>query len=212
MVLFLGMSLSCSSPTKSHPTQAPVSFLDRLASQPDQIWAPGVDPKVKNATSDFLARKKLPNGKIYGDSIRTFSLEGQCLKDLDQKLRQMECERKDDVIKEPQSKKPILTAEGKRVPLWVYLCSDGGVVRIKPEGDSTNKRRPQPHSSKALRYPFNSKFETFDDEIVKIDNSGNPIPKWPKDLDTTFLSTQDKTPYLDSWANDAHTDLRQDCP
>ncbi len=209
--LFSFISLAACSIAPLGPVSSSHPFLKALKSSPSQIWAAQVNEKLKQTVTDFNAHRALENGAEYGKSIRTLELQGKCAADLDQELSQMSCKRVNDVLKEPKHNQPLRTQDGKTIPMISYLCPDGGVVRVKPSGDPMSRFRPQPHASKSLRYPYDSTFETFDDEIVKVDNHGNAIPKWVKDLNLNEISTDQKSAYIEDWANDAHTDLLVRC-
>jgi hypothetical protein len=205
-------TLGCTSAglnTQNKPSTHP--FLSLVQSDPHQIWSSTLDMNQKEAIHHFNARTKLKNGMIYGDSVRKLDIRNKCAAELNALLRHMNCEFQQDVLKEPSSRQPIYTREGKSIPMHVYLCPDGGAVRIKPSGDPTSRYRPQPQASKALRYPYNSSFKSFDDEMVKVDHMGNPIPKWGKDLNLDAVSKDQKSLFLEDWANDAHADLNLRC-
>ena len=186
-------------------------FVAIAEAQPDHIWSAHVSEKVSKAIADFYGRKKLNSGKIYGESVRLYDLRNKCAWNIDNDLQKMGCTRTIDVLKNPDTKKPLLTSQGNTIPMTVFLCPDGGVVRVKPEGDTISKFKSQPLASKALRYPFDSKFENFDDEIVKVDNFGNAIPKWTKDLNPKLTVPAEQPNWIEGWADDAHTDLKSDC-
>ena len=187
-------------------------FVSIAETSPDRLWSPNLSETTHKAISDYQVGKKLSSGKIYGESVRAYDLRNKCASDIDRELKQLGCGKKTDVLKNPHTKSPLLTSSGQTIPMVVFLCPDGGVVRLKPQGDPTSKFKPQPLASKALRYPFDSKFENFDDERVKIDNFGNAIPKWPKDLNPELASSKDQPQIIEGWADDAHTDLKLDCP
>ena len=167
----------------------------------------GNHEKVKKAIRDYRARRVVGKDRIYGESVRSLDLRNKTASQVDSQMKALHCPRKEDVLKNPASHTPLQDSSGHSIPMISYLCPDGGVVRVKPEGDPTSKFRPQPHASKSLRYPYDSKFETFDDEIVKVDNFGNIIPKWAKDLNRVYLSDMEQKSFIEGWANDAHTDL-----
>ena len=104
-----------------------------------------------------------------------------------------------DVIREPLKNQPSLF-HGSPVPLWIFLCPDGGVVRVKPKGDPTSPFRTWVHGNKSLRFPYDSKFDGFSDEAVKIDFAGNAVPKSRAELGPQNL--------LMGWVESSHADLR----
>jgi hypothetical protein len=127
-------------------------------------------------------------------------------------LSKMKCQKKEDVLKNPQTHDPLRDSDGHTIPMIVYLCDDGGVFRFKPKGDPTNRFRKDPDASKSLRYPSDSLFENFDDEVIKVDNSGHAVPKWPKDLNLADIDEKNRAAVIQDWANDAHTFIKLDCP
>lgn len=177
--------------------------------QPSIIWSPKINHKIKKTLIDFKDHKLLVNGLHYGDSVRNFSLNEKTAVQITVAMKELNCEEKDDFLQHPKTHLPISDKNGQKVPMTVFLCPDGGVIRVKPEGDPTSRFRPQPHASKSLRYPYNSQFESFDDEMVKVNNRGEAVPKWAQDLNPSL--TMDpivKKEIIEEWANDAHTDLK----
>lgn len=141
---------------------------------------------------------------IYGDTVRYLNLRGESAKSLKSIMNTLHCPLTEDVIRDPQKNEPVMDKSGHTSPIWIWTCPDGGIVRAKPDGDPTSKYRPQPHASKALRYPVDgSKAVSFNDETAKIDNEGHILPKWTKDLNTTDSEA------VNAWANATHTDLKK---
>ena len=184
-------------------------FLSVLNSQPELVWSPQVGERVRKAIADFKAHKVVKDRMEYGASVRTFSLEKKSASEIDHHFKSIQCFKKKDVLKNPKTQDPLIDKKGEKIPMIIYLCPDGGVVRIKPQGDSTSRFRPQPHGSKSLRFPYNGKFESFDDEVVKVDNAGNPIPKWTRDLNPLYGDSETQREFVEGWAQDAHTDLNE---
>lgn len=190
------------------PMQKFVSFAETY---PDRIWTKEPNAKLKHAIQDYREKKVLASGQIYGAVARNYSLLNKCAEEVQKEMIQQNCKEKTDVLKAPKTNQPLLNQKGQTIPLLVYLCEDGSVVRLKPEGDPTSKFKPQPLASKALRYPFDSKFENFDDEVVKVDNFGNAIPKWTKDMNPELTKPGEQADFIQGWADDAHTDLKLNC-
>jgi len=186
--LFIALT-SCATSTKSSDSSK-FAFTDTLT------------PNTAHSLQDYLHHQKLENGIEYGSFVRNFHLAGESVDSAKKKLSQAPCTLKEDVIREPKHNLPIRDRNEKTAPIWVWLCEDGGIIRIKPQGDPTNKFRPEPHGSKALRYPPTGEFHGFNDETLKIDEAGNPLPKWPADL-----KSKDPT-VINDWANATHTDLK----
>lgn len=209
-LLFTSFSLfSCSTIQKSNKTEKNRrDFIEFQKKHPQLIWNSTISDQTREALKAYQKHQSLSNGLVYGDSVRYLNLEGKSAQTIDSSLQKKDCLKRSDFLKNPKNQEALLDSQGKKIPLLVYLCPDGGVVRIKPMGDPTSKFRTQPHSSKSLRYPADSPYLTFDDEMLKVDNQGYPIPKWTKDLNPdaggkTFPPSQ----FIEGWAEDAHTDL-----
>jgi len=174
------------------PAQKPYSFA--LAST--------ASTSSRQAWQDYVQGKLLPNGLHYGDSVRHLHIAQRTVQDLDHEMTDVRhCRKKVDVIREPVKNQPKLDSDGKAIPLIMWLCADGGVVRIKPKGDPTSKYNQEPLGSKTLLYPYDTKDTSFASEALKVDEDGSPLPKYPKELQCT-----DK-PCVDNWAAHAHSDL-----
>lgn len=200
---FIASLIGCATSAQLGPAQLTSAqqkarFDEFQLERPNEVFVAELPPKTREALRAFESRAALPGGLHYGDSVRDYSIARKSAATIRAEMQQRHCAFKNDVLKDPRTHQPSLV-EGKSVPLWVFLCPDGGVVRIKPEGDPTSRYRPQPHGSKALRYPYNSKFEDFSDEVLKVDPEGNAIPKFPAELAPKAL--------VDGWAEDAHQDL-----
>ena len=212
---WIGCSSVPQSPLDNDPSNQRNLLLRKFVlfaqNHPDRLWSSQINEKAKAAILDYRSLKKLPSQKFYGESVRSYDLRNKCASDIKTDLLQLGCIQKLDVLKNPQTNSPLLSPQGQTIPMIAFLCPDGGVVRLKPQGDPTSKFKPQPLASKSLRYPFDSKFENFEDEMVKIDNAGNAIPKWPRDLNPEISSPQEQPEWIQGWADDAHTDLKLDC-
>lgn len=161
-----------------------------------------LDEQTSVSLHDYLHHQKLKNGVEYGSFVRKFRLKGESADSIKEKLNHAPCDLQVDVIREPKGNTPIKDKRGRTAPIWIWLCNDGGIIRIKPDGDPSNAFRPQPHGSKSLRYPPIGKFHGFKDETLKLDEEGKAYPKWPKDL-------KSKDPQvINDWANATHTNLR----
>jgi hypothetical protein len=140
---------------------------------------------------------------VYGDSVRKLDLRGKSAQALDAELKAKGFVRHDDQLRDPR------TQEQLGVPMTVYVHPDGGMVRIKPQGDPTSPIRPQPHGSKAVRWPVDGAYTSFDQEAFKIDAVGNPRPKFPPHLQigAEGASKPNRFGYLDKSMDDVHVDL-----
>lgn len=184
------------------------SFQNCLHRYPKTIWSENLNSKAQAARSDFDTRKKLPNNLIYGQSVRDFNLRNKTAPEIDDYARKNKCQKKESVLLDPIRKEPILDKQSRTTPIAIFLCPDGGIIRVKPVGDPTSDDWQAPHATKGLRYPYDSEFVNFDDEVVKIDNDGFAIPKWPKDLRRPSQCELKQQDFIDGWAEDAHTRLR----
>lgn len=186
-------------------------FLRCLKREHDQIWAVQLDEKAQIAKSEFEKKIRLPTGEIYGDSVRRLKIAGKTICQLENELSRLECGKHTNVLRDPSTKEAVKTPYGKTIPIWIYLCSDGGVVRIKPNGDLVSRYIPYPNVTKGLRHPYNAHFNSFDDEKVKVDDQGYAIPKWPADLNREGACGLDWRDFVDGWAADAHARIRSGC-
>lgn len=187
-------------PTKAVVESTKKDFDNFQNAHPAEVFAPTIDQRTKDCLEAYRVHRKLPNGLHYGDSVRGYSLSNKTPAEVKADMRNLNCLFKEDVIREPVMNQPKLH-QNHTIPLWIFMCPDGGVVRVKPKGDPTNELRPQIHGSKSLRYPYDAKFENYSDEVVKIDSEGWAVPKSRKDLDPLYLVT--------GWGADAHADLKE---
>lgn len=69
----------------------------------------------------------------------------------------------------------------------LYVHPDGGMVRVKAQGDPSSLMRPEPHASRSVLLEASSPDGRFDvlhdsgwrNEGFKVDDEGNPAPKAP---------------------------------
>jgi hypothetical protein len=145
------------------------------------------------------------DGKAYilGNSVRNLRLIGKPSEQLNQELIDAGFKRNDTFTKDFKTQE--LTSNRQ----WIYTHPDGGMVRIKPDGEPGSLMRPQPHASKSLNWPITSNGSNFDEELFKVDEAGNPRPKWPADLNTpsSAKTPGDRFGYLDYMMDNIHVDL-----
>lgn len=164
-------------------------------------------PKVASTLTAYQDHTLLPNGLRYGTIAQTYHLKHKTVTAIDTEMTSLHCQKKIDLIKNPKTNEPIVYQD-KTLPLWSYLCPEGSVIRIKPLGDPTSKFRPQPHGNKALRFPYHAPFESFNDEVAKVSEKGEALPKSPSDMVIPALpSSTETTNFLNKWADEAHSDL-----
>lgn len=180
-------------------------FAERLRTDPDGIWASTVKPEILQAVSDFKTGKTLANGEAYGASVKTLDLRGKTPAQIGTLLQARGFKRHDEVVR--KFALPVLDKDGKTIPQTIYVHPDGGTVRVKPRGDSTSKKRPQPHVVKSVRYPHDGDHRDFNTEGFKVDMDGRPLPKAPFDLKNPYQGTPLEETYQDGWGDAAHSDL-----
>jgi hypothetical protein len=179
-----------------------VSFSDGVAN----FWSDKVGEKTKEALGFYND----PDSS-YGKQIRGLRLHNATLEEIDQTLLERGFEKIVTVILTPFNNAPLLDAQGCTIPMWIYRHSDGSVVRVKPNGDSTSKYRPLPTVVKACVYPPDCKTLTFDDEVFKVSKtSDTAIPKHASDLQNIFqVGSREASVYETDWAETAHGSVKE---
>lgn len=73
-----------------------------------------------------------------------------------------------------------LVVGGKTIRHDIYVHPDGGMVKIKPDGDPQNPipRRRIPNAIKCVQLNIGPD-TSFANEAFRVDNKGNPLPKTP---------------------------------
>jgi hypothetical protein len=140
---------------------------------------------------------------VYGRSVKHLDISGQTAEQIDTALKGKGFVRIDDEIRDFKTGQPL------GVPMTVYVHPDGGMVRVKPQGDPASPMRKQPHASKSVRWPPDASYAEFEREAVKIDQAGNPRPKLPAHLHASPQGTgkADRWGYVDYFMDNVHTDL-----
>jgi len=122
--------------------------------------------------------------------------------------------KREFVLSKPDANGKMTTADPKHpdiVPQDIYTHPDGGMVRVKPEGDPSSPFRPQAHASKSVLHDP-KKGTGFDNEAFKVTNGGDPVPKsafGPTGMKPkSAVGTQGQHKgYRDQIMDEAHTDL-----
>lgn len=193
VVLLFGWSgCSSSSPSKK---------ADASKLEPQKITMPFPFKNLRDdqqmALKAYTKGESCPNGTQFGNIAKQLQFVIPTIDEVEEAMKNYECRKQVDVLKGLDGI-AYKTSKGNTIPLWVWMCGDGTVVRIKPFGDPTSKFNRKPHGSVALRYPCDAPYNSFEDEMMKVDNNGNPIPKWARELDS-------KDPEMvESWAHAAH--------
>lgn len=188
-------------------TQASATITARL-----RLFSLDAPPATTRAVRDYLegVRITAPNGTRYpyGASVRGVDLRNMTADEIDLLMRARGFTRHDDVIRDPVTKEPALDSANNTAPMIVYTHPDGGMVRVKPQGDPANRFRPQPHVSMSVRNPPDASYQNFDLEAFKVSNDGIPLPKYPRDAFNPYgSSSPEGRAYMDALMNMAHTDL-----
>jgi hypothetical protein len=156
-------------------------MLDPQVAQHFNPQLPASGMRTPQALQGYLHDKRVvgADGRTYshGGSVRTLDLRGKSAAAIDHELTQRGFVRRDGVIRYRDGSVAIVNGQTARQ--IYYLHPDGSMIRIKPDGDPTNARRPQPHISKSVRHPPNASHEDFSKEAFKVDSQGNPLPKDP---------------------------------
>ena len=185
-------------------------FADYFKQNPPGVWSARLSSTTRQALDDYGSSRRLPSGLVYGQSVKDLDLRGKTAAEIDSLLLAKGFEKHEDWIRDPKTQKPVRDAQGGALPMTIYVHADGGMVRVKPKGDSTSKFRPQPHAVKAVRFPCDADYENFNYEAFKVDNNGNAVPKAPGDLNNPYEGTPMKFLFMDSWGDSVHTDLKDE--
>jgi hypothetical protein len=93
----------------------------------------------------------------------------------------------------------------------IYTHQDGGMVRVKPEGDPDSPFRPEPHASKSVVFAPHE--TSFPSEAFKVTNQGIAVPKAPGEryglrfLETSSSDSSENAGYADTLMRLAHTNI-----
>lgn len=169
-----------------------------------EVWAKELAPATRQAVAKFNNPKS-----SYGKSVKHVDLRNKSFKAIDKLLLDRGFKKEVGSIYDPASGGPLKDASGTVAKQVFYLHTDGGMIRIKPEGHP-GSMRPAPHASKAVRNPANASHTDFNFEAFKVDSAGNAQPKYPKDMQSPYTAHSPKAGRLmDSWASTVHTYLSE---
>lgn len=187
---------------QASPTQD-MGFVEMVAKNPALVWNTSLTPRTQQAIESFK------RGQL-GNSVRDLDFRNMTAQQVrgELKKRGFSCDM--GTIKDVRTGQPVVNPRtGKTVPMEIWSSPDGGMVRIKPEGDPTSRFRPQPHLSVSVKYPPSADGHDFNDEAFKVDYKGNPMPKWAKDLNCPFPAESPAgKKFYDDHANSTHINLR----
>lgn len=175
---------------------------------PGEVFGPNTPTTTVDAVESYVKGQRLPNGQVYGQSVKNLDLTQIRADSVDDVLTGRGFQKFADVIRDPKTQQPVLV-NGAEVPMNVYVHPDGGMVRVKPMGQP-NSPRPLPHAVKAVRWPPDGDYRSFAQESFKVDKLGRPLPKMPGEAFQPF--PEDKTAasnFFDGWAEWAHEYLKK---
>lgn len=138
-------------------------------------------------------------GKVPGQSVKKLDVSGKTPEELHEMLTSQGFQHKRETLSNGE-------------PMDFYLHPDGGMVRVKPEGDSANKFRSQPHVSKSVRLRLDED-TSFDNEAFKVTNDGVATPAAPsaekgmRGAAPGSNSSAENNSFKDVPMEKAHTDL-----
>jgi hypothetical protein len=176
-------------------------FSDWLEQHPDRVFSASCSSDTRRAVSEYQSRSG------YAASLRSLTIAGLTAGQLDRLLLSKGFERHDDWIRDPSTHELKLDAAGRPMRMLVYTHADGGMVRVKPDGEPTSRFRPQPHAVKSARWPPDADYRDFTKKAFKVDGRGRALPKWPADLYNPYADTALKSTFEDGWGDTVHVNL-----
>ncbi|MEB3197682.1 MAG: hypothetical protein VKP62_10810 [Candidatus Sericytochromatia bacterium] len=180
-----------------------LGFAELVAKNPSLIWSTQMTPRTEQALKAYAQG-------MLGKSVQGMDLRGKAAAEIREELQRRGFLRELGVIKDVRTGQAVLNPKtGRPVPMEVWTHRDGGMVRIKPEGDPTSRHRPAPHLSVSVLYPPGSSGHDFNNEAFKVDFAGNPLPKWASDARNPFPAASPAGKrFLDDLAARTHVNLR----
>lgn len=180
-----------------------LGFAELVAKNPSLIWSTQMTPRTEQAIKSY-------SQGLLGKSVKGLDLRNQTADQVREQLSRRGFVREMGVIKDVRTGKPVINPKtGLPVPMEVWTHQDGGLVRLKPEGDPTSRHRPAPHLSVSVLYPPGASGHDFNNEAFKVDFAGNPLPKWASDARNPFpAATPAGKRFLDDLAARTHVNLR----
>lgn len=181
---------------------APASFAEVLRQNPAQVWNTELTARTRVALAAFH------RGEL-GSSVKKLNLQGLPVAAVRERLTAGGFTREMGVVMDVRTGRPAVNpTTGRPVPMEIWSHPDGGMVRVKPEGDPTSQFRPQPHLSVSVKYPPDASGHDFNNEAFKVDFQGHPLPKWAKDAANPHgAQTPAGKQFLDDLAARTHLDL-----
>jgi hypothetical protein len=180
-----------------------LGFAELVAKNPSLIWSTQMTPRTEQALKSYAQG-------LLGKSVQGMDLRNKTADQARKELQRRGFTREMGVIKDVRTGQPVVNPKtGLPVPIEVWTHQDGGLVRIKPEGDPTSRHRPAPHLSVSVLYPPGASGHDFNNEAFKVDFAGNPLPKWASDARNPFPAASPAGKrFLDDLAGRTHLNLR----
>lgn len=180
-----------------------LGFAELVARNPGLIWNTQLTPRTEQAIKAFAAG-------TLGGSVKQLDLRNRTAAEVRTELTRRGFVQEMAHITDVRTGKPVVNpTTGKAVPMEIWTHRDGGMVRIKPEGDPTSRHRPAPHLSIAVLYPPGASGHDFNNEAFKVDFAGNALPKWASDARNPFPAASPAGKrFLDDLAGRTHANLR----
>ncbi|HEY9721332.1 MAG TPA: hypothetical protein V6D47_04920 [Oscillatoriaceae cyanobacterium] len=180
---------------------APTGFEQIMSKNPQTVWSKELTPFTKAALNAYQ------KGQV-GNSVRGLDLRGMTAGAIRTTLLRRGFKMEKSNLRDFKTGQPLVDPiTGEPIPMEVWCHEDGGMVRLKPQGDPTNKHRPQPHASVSVKYPPDASGHDFNHEAFKLDYAGNPLPKWAKDANNPYGDTAAGKQFLDDLADRTHSNL-----
>lgn len=180
-----------------------MGFQEILAKNPAMIWNTQLTPRTEQAITAYKRG-------LLGKSVQQMDLRNLTAREVGAELTKRGFQKEMGTIKDVRTGKPVINpATGKPVPMEIWTHADGGMVRIKPEGDPTNRFRPQAHLSISVLYPPGSSGHDFNNEAFKVDHHGRPLPKFAEHARNPFAAASPAgKKFFDDLASQTHVNLK----
>lgn len=191
------------SPSSRVAAEQNMGFQEILAKNPAMIWSTALTPRTEQALKAYARG-------ILGKSVQQMDLRDKTSQEVRQELTKRGFQREMGVIKDVRTGQPVINPKtGKAVPMEIWTHADGGMVRLKPDGDPTSRFRPQAHLSISVLYPPGASGHDFNNEAFKIDHNGRPLPKFAEHARNPYAAASPAgKKFFDDLASQTHVNLK----